>query len=317
MLTNGVSATSARSVLRHGGDEVVSASGLDKVRKGTILTPFVTIWLVLVLTMRRDLNCRKALNWMVSGLRWLSGCLPATATLVSEGAVTHARVKLGVEVFQRLCAKLRGRVAPLRADVHGRITAMFDGTTGTTPDTASHRTTWGKPGSRQGTVAFPQVRIMSLLVLSVREIWDVAYAPYRGKQTGERALMLTILQRLKGQVFLLLLDAGFYSFQMLLTLQQDGHDWIIKVPNTFTLPVLTRFSDGSFLTQVTGKVEDLSTPLTATGRRHWKTETLMMRAIRVVKTNGSKFARKQATHCSQQRNVEEDLNILTYQEEKP
>ncbi|MCP4400480.1 MAG: IS4 family transposase [bacterium] len=261
--------------------EIVSAGGLDNVRKGTILTPFVTIWLVLVLTMRRDLNCRKALNWMMSGLRWLQGCLPVAANLVSEGAVTHARVKIGVDVFRQLFSAMRTRFAPIRADFYERVTAVFDGTTGTTPDTKSNNARWGKPGARQGTAAFPQVRIMSLLVLSVREIWDVAYAPYRGKQTGERALMLTILDRLGGLVFLLLLDAGLYSFQMLRTLRQGGHDFIIKAPNTFTLPVLKRLPDGSFLTQITGKIEDLSKPVTATGRRHWKTETLMVRAISV------------------------------------
>ncbi len=269
------------TVLQPAIREIVSASGLDTVRKGTILTPFVTIWLVLVLTMRRDLNYRNALNWMMSGLRWLQGCLPVAANLVSEGAITHARVKMGVDVFRQVFSTMRTRFAPIQADFYDRVTAVFDGTTGTTPDTTSNRTQWGKPGARQGTVAFPQVRIMSLLVVSVREIWDVAYAPYRGKRTGERALMVTILQRLGGLVFLLLLDAGLYSFQMLRTLRQGGHDFIIKAPNTFTLPVLKRLPDGSFLTHITGKIEDLSRPRTATGRRHWKTETLEVRAIRV------------------------------------
>ncbi len=261
--------------------EALSSSGLDTVRKGTILTPFVTIWLVLVLTMRRDVNCRKALNWMLSGLRWLQGCLPVSANLVSDGAVTPARVRLGVDVFRQVFSSMRTHFAPIRADCYERVTAVFDGTTGTTPDTTSNRTQWGKPGARQGTAAFPQLRLMSLLVVSVREIWDVAYAPYRGKRTGERALMLTILQRLGGLVFLLLLDAGLYSFQMLRTLRQGGHDVIIKAPNTFTLPVLKRLPDGSFLTRITGKIEDLSRPRSATGRRHWKTETLDVRAIRV------------------------------------
>ncbi len=120
--------------------EIVSASALDTVRKGTILTPFVTIWLVLVLTMRRDLNYRNALNWMMSGLRWLQGCLPVVANLVSEGAITHARVKMGVDVFRQVFSTMRTRCAPIQADVYDRVTAVFDGTTGTTPDTTSNRT---------------------------------------------------------------------------------------------------------------------------------------------------------------------------------
>ncbi len=57
-------------------DEVLVEQDLVKSRKGTLLRPKVLIWLVLVLTMRRDLNYHQALNWMMSGFRWLEGLLP-------------------------------------------------------------------------------------------------------------------------------------------------------------------------------------------------------------------------------------------------
>ena len=61
--------------------------------------PRLLVWLVLVLTLRRALNYDKALNWMLSGLRWMAGWLPAQSKLVSDGAISHARVKLGAEVY--------------------------------------------------------------------------------------------------------------------------------------------------------------------------------------------------------------------------
>ena len=251
--------------------EAVQECGLATVRKGTKLRPIFVIWLVLVLTIRRDLNLHKAVNWMLSGIRWFEGHLPASSQLVSDGAISHARERVGVGVFQTLLAKLRGQHPPIRPDFHGRATGVFDGSTGTMPDTPSNRKTWGKPGSSHSPAAFPQIRFMCLLVVATRTIWDLAYAPYRGKQTGERALMQTIVQRLGVVVFLLLLDAGLYSFEMLWLLHHAGHDVIVKVPKNVKLPMVKRFSDGSFLTRILDSLEvpgDLESPST---RRQWRT----------------------------------------------
>ena len=87
--------------------ETLAEHGKAKWRKGTILLPAVTVWLVLALTLRRELNCEQVLNWMVSGFRWLSDLLPAKANLVAGGTISHARVKLGFELFERLFSKLK------------------------------------------------------------------------------------------------------------------------------------------------------------------------------------------------------------------
>ncbi len=89
---------------------------------------------------------------------------------------------------------------------------MFDGTTMTMPDTESNREKFGKPKSSRGSGAFPQMRAVALLVMSARLIFDIDYAPFSGKKTGERTLMLKILKKIKRKDFLFLFDAGFYSF---------------------------------------------------------------------------------------------------------
>ena len=108
-------------------NETLTEHGKDRYRKGTRLIPKVLIWLVLVLTLRRDLNYDKALNWMVSGFRWLTDLLPADVKIVGDGAISHARVQLGVGVFRTLFAKLVATFHPLPADFHGRISVIFDG----------------------------------------------------------------------------------------------------------------------------------------------------------------------------------------------
>lgn len=115
-------------------EEVLAEQGPDRFRKGTLLIPKVLIWLVLALTIRRDLNCQKVLNWMLSSFRWLKGLLPATAKLVAEGTISHARVKLGVDLFRLLLVKLTASFKEIAPDFHGRVSVAFDGSTGTMPD---------------------------------------------------------------------------------------------------------------------------------------------------------------------------------------
>ncbi len=258
----------------------VQECGLATVRKGTKLRPIFVIWVVLMLTIRRDLNGHQVINWMLSGFRWLVGCLPATSKLVSDGALSHARERVGVEVFRTVLLKLRGQHPPVPPDFHGRVTGVFDGSIGTMPDTPSNRVAWEKSGSSRK-AAFPRLRFMCLLVATTRTVWDLAYASYRGKQTGERALMRTIVHRLGSTVFLLLLDAGLYSFEMLWLLRQGGHDVIVKVSKTLKLPMVKRMSDGSFLTRIMGSLEVPGDPDVPTARRQWRTETLTLRAMRV------------------------------------
>lgn len=261
--------------------ETLVEQGKDKYRKGTILVPKLLVWLVLVLTLRRDLNYHKALNWLVSGFRWLTDLLPAEARIVADGAISHARVKLGWRVFRVLLDKLVAAAPPPRPDFHGRVTGVFDGSTATMPDTEANIAAFGKPKARKNQAAFPQVRLMALLAVSVRSILDVAFAAYCGKGTGERALMLEILGRLTHTGLLLLLDAGLYSFEMVWTISQRGLEFIVKVPRSVKFKRLQRLPDGSFLAQMTGKIIDPDATPTPSGRRRWKTVSLTVRLIRV------------------------------------
>lgn len=262
-------------------DEALRELGQDRWRRGTLLIPRVLIWLVLALTVRRDLNYDKALNWMVSGFRWLVELLPAQTKIVSDGAISHARVKLGVEVFRVLLVKLGQALPPVPADFHGRISVAFDGSTGTMPDTEPNRAAFGKPSARQGQAAFPQMRLMGLLAVAQRRLLDIAWAPYRGKGTGERALLVEILARLVCRGLLFLLDAGLYSFEVLWQIDRQEGEFIVKTPAHVKPKRLKRLPDGSWLAEVTGKIVDPAIPLRPSGRKSWKTVTLTVRVIRV------------------------------------
>ena len=133
----------------------------SKFRQGTVLVPTFVIWFVILSTIRRDLSYPSVMNWMISGLRWLSCCLPKK--LISDGAMTHARVPVGLTVFQVIFNKLTDSFKTLKPDFNQWITVIFDGTTATIPDTTSNCDKFGKSKSGRGESAFPRLRMVTLL----------------------------------------------------------------------------------------------------------------------------------------------------------
>ena len=261
--------------------EVLVEQGQNGYRKGTILVPKLLVWLVLALTLRRDLNYHKVLDWMLVGFRWVQTLLPPQSRVVQDGTISHARVRLGVEVFRSLLHKLTSSLWPIEPDFHGYVSVAFDGSTGTMPDTERNVSKFHKPKSQSGQAAFPQLRMMTLMALPVRLILDVAYAPYTGKGTGERSLVKEILARLADRGLLFLLDAGLYSFDIVQALKQANHKFIIKAPRNLRPKLVETWPDGSYLARLTKKVADPSAPPTKNGRKRWKKSNITVRVIRL------------------------------------
>lgn len=226
----------------------------DRFRKGTILIPTFLVWVVFALTIRRDLNTHAVIEWMISAARWID--LNVAVSLLSEGALSHARVALGSEVFELTFKKLSATVE-LSPDFHGLVTLIFDGTTMTMPDTEKNRAEFGKPSSRTGEAGYPQLRMVALLVGTTHVMLDLAFAACRGKGTGEHSLMKQILDRTRRKGLLFLFDAGFYSFALAWTIQQCDEHFLMKVGrNLKLLPIKgSVLADGSFLARITGKVD--------------------------------------------------------------
>lgn len=262
--------------------EVLRELGLNCFRKGTILVPQLLMWLVLMLSIRRDLAYNKVLNWMVSGFRWLQDILPAKNQPLKDGTISKARIRLGLEPFRLLFNKLRAVLGKLPTDFYHWVSVGFDGTTASMPDTEENEKHFKKPPSRNGSSAFPKLRMMVLQVLSLHLIIDIDYAPYTGKKTGERTLMMNILGRIFGFVhcpMLFLMDAGLYSFDALLEIKRAGHDLICKVSSNIKLNPIKYLPDGSYLAIVIGQVEDLESPPRKDGKRRWKLIEIKVRVI--------------------------------------
>jgi hypothetical protein len=156
---------------------------------------------------------------------------------------------------------------------------MFDGTSMTMPDTESNRKKFGKHKSGRGYGAFPQVRAVALMALCARRIIDIAYAPYKGKKTGERTLMFEILKRCSKKSCLFLFDAGFYSFDLANYMYENGTQYILKIASSVKLKAISgsQMADGSYLSEIMGKVVVSVNP--DSGRKRWKKVKIVVRVI--------------------------------------
>jgi len=258
-------------------EETLKDHNKDKYRNGTILTPTIVIWLVLVLALRRDLNYTKALNWMISGIRWIFCDLPPK--IIDSSAVTKARQKMGIDVFRDIFYKFVFSYDSFPKDFHQYTTVIFDGAGLTMPDTDSNTEKFKKPKAKGGYGAFPQMRAVALMIMPLRLIYDVAYAAYSGKKTGERTLMFEILKRIKQKNFFFLFDAGFYSFPLALYMKNNDKKFIMKLSSNIKLQPISgsHNSDGSCLARITGKIEDLQGSVK--GRKKWEKVVITVRLI--------------------------------------
>jgi len=185
----------------------------------------------------------------------------------------------GFEVLQLLFVKLVASFKKIEPDFHGFVSVVFDGTTGTMPDSEANQKEFAKPKSGRKQAAFPQLRLVSLLAVSVRLVLAVAYGSYAGKGSGERALMGQILARLSRESLLFLLDAGLFALEILWGIDDKKQKFLVKVPRTVKLKRLRSLSDGSNLAQLSGKIIDPDNPKTKDGRHRWKKVRMIVRII--------------------------------------
>lgn len=230
--------------------ESLVEAGKDKCREGTLLSGVFIVWLVLALTIRRDQNYNQVIECMISSYRWATMILPAV--LLSDGAISHARMRIGIEVFKILFFKLTLIFRQISPDFHGYVTVMFDGVVLNMPDSEENTKMFGKQKNSRGSSGFPLMRVVTLMAVVARVHMDVAFASYRGKGTGERSLTQDILQRFSFENALFLFDAGFFSSKLLNMLKDHNH--IMKIAKNIGLKPIKSciFSDGSYLAQYNG-----------------------------------------------------------------
>jgi len=166
----------------------------------------------------------------VDRLRTLCLGLAIRGPSPDSGAYCRARAKLSQDALQRLGYEVADELeaaVPEEWLWYGRHVKIVDGSTLQAPDTAGNQTEWPQPSTQQRGLGFPMLRICVIMSLATAACCGFTEGPYKGKETGETALLRSMLDRLHaGDV--LLADTYFCSFFMIALLQSQRVDALFR-----------------------------------------------------------------------------------------
>jgi len=165
--------------------------------------------------------------------------------LATKSAISQARYRLGarllVALFHRLCQPLATPQTPGAFLGNLRLVAL-DGTVENVPDSPANARAFGRHHSDRGASAFPQVQGVYLSECGTHAVLDAGFWPCH---TSERVGAFRLLRSVCADM-LLLLDRGFYSFEMIERTLARGAHVLGRVPAGVTLTPRQLLPDGSY-----------------------------------------------------------------------
>jgi hypothetical protein len=219
-----------------GGDglpfaEILSAERIERVfarhncRFGLqgIYTTAIMVWSFLSQVLRdgKEASCQAAVARIVSYCE-LSGRVAPTE---DTGDYCRARAKLSEAALHDLSCEVAQELEQAadpswlwRGEHHAKL---IDGFTFTMPDTPKNQAQYPQHPGQQPGIGLPIARAVAILSLATACVLDLAIGPYQGKETGESALLRSMLDQLAlGDVAVF--DRYYCSFMLIALLQQRG-----------------------------------------------------------------------------------------------
>ena len=215
------------------------------------LPAHVMVYYAIALALYADVSTREVLRCLLEGVRWL-GEPGAVAEPAGPSGISQARTRLGAAPLEALYRAVVQPVATREtpgAWYRGWRVMSLDGTTLDVGDTAANAAAFGRPTSARGvnaTGAFPQLRLVGLLENGTHAITAAQLGAYG---THERVLAIEVLAGLTGEM-LCLADRGFLSFDLWRAAAASGAALVWRASATMTLPVLERYADGSYRSEL-------------------------------------------------------------------
>lgn len=104
---------------------------------------------------------------------------------------------------------------------------LIDGFTFTMPDTPKNQVVYPHPRTQKRGVGLPIARAVAIVSLATACVMDLAVGPYKGKETGESALLRSLLGSLAaGDIAVM--DRYYGSFMMIALLRGQGTDVCVR-----------------------------------------------------------------------------------------
>lgn len=210
------------------GEAFVAENACFGEEEDDVYTPALTLWGWLA----QSLHAEKARSCVAAVARITALCVALGRKPPSPdtGAYCRARAKLAERVLRRLVYAvsdgLESRV-PAEWLWLGRHVKAGDGTTLLTSDTDANQAKWPQARTQKPGLGFPILRMVVLLSLATAALCGLAIGPYKGKETGEPALLRELLDRFqRGDVFLG--DCAYCSYFMLALFLARGVDVVTR-----------------------------------------------------------------------------------------
>jgi putative transposase len=189
-----------------------------------VYSSMVTLWAFLgqVLSDGKQASCQAAVAATITYQELLG--LPAPTA--DTGDYCRARAKLSEEALHDLTVEVAAELQE-QADPtwlwKGRHAKLVDGFTFTMPDTEANQEAYPQQTSQKEGIGFPIARACVILSLVTACAMELAVGRYSGKETGETALLRSLLDSLQtGDV--VVADRFYCSFMMIALLLNRGVD---------------------------------------------------------------------------------------------
>lgn len=191
-----------------------------------LFPPTETLSMFLAQALKPDRSCQGIVN--DAAVKRLIHGLPQCST--KTGGYCKARKRLPLEMVTGMVRHTGRLIAAGGHDTwlwRGRRVRLVDGTTVTLPDTHANQTAYPQQSGQKPGLGFPICRIVGVTCLSSGAVLDAAMGDYKGKGSGEQALLRTLLDIFEsGDV--MLGDAFYGTYFLLAELQLRGVDALFE-----------------------------------------------------------------------------------------
>jgi hypothetical protein len=223
-------------------DRALAATGTAQARV-RVLPSRVVVYLLLAGGLFAEVGYRQVWHKLTAGL----GGLPVASP--GDNALWQARARLGAAPLRWLFDLLRGpataiTAAPVRW--HGLLVCAIDGTTMTIPDSPRNLAAYAKQAGSHGGSGYPLLRLVALVTCGTRTIIDAVFGP---TSAGELDYTRRLARSLHAGM-LVLLDRNFGAAALIGKLAATEADLLVRLKANRKLPVLARYHDGSYLSQI-------------------------------------------------------------------
>ena len=227
-------------------DEALTAHDRHSKRQRDLPAHAVAYY-VMALSLYRGVNTEEVLRVVTEGMDYLGD--GSIRREVGKSGISASRTRLGAEVMHHIADQALTPLAQPQAEgsfYRGLRVVSVDGTTLEVADEAGNREIFGVPGTNKGQTGYPQIRCVGLLENGTHILFGVALGGYKD---SEVSLAHESIKNLKPDM-LCLADRGFSGYPLWRAASQAGAQLLWRIIKNRKLPVLQRFKDGSYLSQI-------------------------------------------------------------------